>query len=154
LKKLPDRLSSSPAIVPRSVEVNAIILALFGLGFLLARFAAPIFALLPSCTFRTAFGFPCPSCGATRAGLALARGEWRAALAYNPLLVIGIGFLAWWSVAGLLKRGSGKAMTPNAFGKILDKIGMQADSVEFRRQLRWLALGAIALNWLYLILSE
>lgn len=154
MNKLPDRQSASPAVLPRSVEVNAIVLALLGLGFLLARFAAPIFTLLPSCTFRTVFGFPCPSCGATRAGLALARGEWRAAFAYHPLLVVGIGVLALWSVVGLLKRGRGEATTPIAVRNTLGKIGMPADPVEFRRQLRWLALGAIALNWLYLILAE
>jgi hypothetical protein len=136
------------------VEVNVIVLALLGLGFLLARFAAPFFALLPSCTFRSVFGFPCPSCGATRAGLALARGEWRAAFAYHPLLVIGIGVLALWSVVGLLKRRSGETATPNAVRIILVKIGVPADPVEFRRHLWWLALAAIAFNWLYLILAE
>jgi hypothetical protein len=157
LKKLPvhnSSLSPAPAAAPHYVETHVVILALFFLGFLLARFAAPIFNLLPPCTFHTVFGLPCPSCGATSAGLALARGEWRTALAHNPLFVIGIGVLTLWSVMGLLERWRGKTVRQNYFRKILVKIGAPSNPAEFRRQIRWLALGAITLNWLYLIWAE
>jgi hypothetical protein len=129
----------TPASAARPFDASFLILPLFLLGFLLARFAAPIFALLPSCTFRAAVGLPCPSCGATRAGLALARGELLTAFAYNPLFVVGLGILLLWSVWQMLERGLGKTIK----FEILP-----------RRRLRGLVSGMIILNWLYLIVSD
>ncbi len=142
----------TPRSVSRRLDAGLVILPLFLLGFLLARFAAPIFALLPSCWFRAAFGLPCPSCGATRAGLALARGELLTALVYQPLFVICLGVLSIWSLLRLLEIFSGKEMME----KILEKIGATTGQrqINFRQRVRWLALGAIVLNWLYLIISE
>lgn len=36
------------------------------------------------CTFADVTGLPCPGCGLTRGGLALMRGDWRAALLFHP----------------------------------------------------------------------
>jgi hypothetical protein len=128
----------------RPLDASIMVLPLFLLGFLLARFAAPIFALLPACAFRAAFGFPCPGCGATRAGLALAQGELLAALTYHPLFVVGIGVLSLWSAMGWLEKLSGKEIRQAVAGKIQKK---------FLKRLRWLAISAMVLNWLYLIIS-
>jgi len=139
--------TSIPLKTPdRPLDVSIIVLPLFLLGFLLARYATPVFALLPACTFRAALGFACPSCGVTRAGLALAQGELRLAFAYNPLFVIGLGILAIWSAKCCLEKLSGKEIKQAFADKILKKIR--------GKWLRWLAISAIVCNWLYLIISE
>jgi hypothetical protein len=142
----------TPNPVSGRLDAGLVILPLFLLGFLLARFAAPIFALLPPCLFRAALGLPGPSCGATRAGLALARGEPLAALVYQPLFVIGLGVLSIWSLLRLFEIFSGKALME----KFLAKIGVTTDrrEINLRQRVRGLMIGAIMLNWLYLIISE
>jgi len=130
--------------ISRPLEVSIIILPLFLLGFLLARFAAPIFNLLPACTFRTLSGIPCPGCGVTRAGLALANGELFSAFALNPLFVIGVGALSLSSAIEWLERLSGKTVVTNYFQKMLSKTLP-------RQWLRGLIIAALVLNWLYLI---
>jgi len=133
-----------------------IVLPLFLLGFLLARYAAPVFALLPACAFRAALGFACPSCGMTRAGLALAQGELRLALAYNPLFVICIAILTIWSATHFFVWMSGKSVFEDSFKKISAKTNDKLSLVSGgRRQREWLRLGlivAIFLNWFYLII--
>jgi hypothetical protein len=149
---------SAPTKISRPLEVSAVILPLFLLSFLLARFAAPLFKLLPACAFRQTFGVPCPSCGATRAGLALAQGDLIIALSYNPLFVICLGILFGWSVCRVLEKWAGpfiskrllKLITPN-FGA---PAGEKPSQARQRQWLRWLAIGAIAVNWLYLILTS
>jgi type IV secretory pathway TrbD component len=49
------------------------------------------------CPLRRLTGIPCPTCGATRAALALVRGELAAALGFHPLvtvLLLGAGLYA------------------------------------------------------------
>ncbi|MCX7895485.1 MAG: DUF2752 domain-containing protein [Thermoanaerobaculum sp.] len=60
--------------------------------------------LMPPCPFRTFTGLPCPSCGSTRAALALSQGQWKLAWTGNPLFtatMIGgaVLSLAWAVVA-------------------------------------------------------
>lgn len=133
-------------------------LPLFLLGFLLAHFAAPVFMLWPACTFRAALGFPCPSCGMTRAGLALAQGEWRTAFACNPLFVVSIGILSLWSAAHwleMLTRINFITKFGGATAKPLRRFGIfrETNAIRNRNRLRWLVIGAIGLNWFYLIIS-
>jgi hypothetical protein len=59
-------------------------LSLLALSPLLTAMA-PLF---PHCPFHVITGIPCPSCGATRGGLALLRGHVLSALAFNPLAVL------------------------------------------------------------------
>jgi hypothetical protein len=50
--------------------------------------------ILPGCPLRMLTGVPCPTCGSTRAGLALVRGDIPGALHFNPLVTVaGIAFL-------------------------------------------------------------
>jgi hypothetical protein len=44
---------------------------------------------LPRCLFKLATGLPCPTCGITRAVMAMTRLDFAAALAMNPLAVAG-----------------------------------------------------------------
>jgi hypothetical protein len=70
---------------------------------LVARFVpAERFSLCGVCGFRRATGWPCPSCGATRAFLALAHGRWAEGIAHNPFfagvflsLLLFIPYAAW-----------------------------------------------------------
>lgn len=57
---------------------------------------------LPPCQFQAHFGFPSPSCGLTRAFLAMAQGHWGMALQYHlfsPLILLafvaGVGLSVW-----------------------------------------------------------
>jgi hypothetical protein len=142
----------TPNSISRPLDASMIILPLFLLGFLLARFAAPIFDLLPACTFRAVVGLPCPTCGATRAGLALAQGELAAAFAFNPLFVICIGALTLWSAVCLLKRWKRKSLVEIFFKKA--GVDLKQARIVAPQQFRWLLIGAVLLNWLYLILFD
>ncbi len=48
----------------------------------------PVLSLMPSCAFRRLTGIPCPSCGATRSVVALARGDVIASFMMNPLTAL------------------------------------------------------------------
>ena len=70
-------------------------LALIGLIMLLAPVASSAPVL---CNFKRFTGVPCPTCGTTRAAIALTRGDLIEAVALNPLTTIGILVLAGWLV--------------------------------------------------------
>ena len=99
----------------------------------LAPLAPLLSGLLPPCPLHTMTGFPCPTCGATRAALHLARGDVLAALAVNPLAAGGLTFgvlggllaPAWVAVRGPLPR------------------------VAPERRWRWLIAAVLAGNWIY-----
>ncbi len=71
----------------------------------LSPFGPAFASQLWHCPFKTLTGFPCPSCGTTRAALALARFDFWGALVSYPLPTIawllfllgglGAGWLAW-----------------------------------------------------------
>jgi ascorbate-specific PTS system EIIC-type component UlaA len=69
--------------------------------------AAPLAAAfapgLPECFFKSTFGVPCPTCGGTRAVVALARLHGALAFRSNPLVTLGlISFVLGGLVAGSL----------------------------------------------------
>jgi len=92
---------------------------------------------LPGCVFRAMTGHPCPFCGGLRAALALTQGELGTALAWNPLVTLGI-------VASLLAWPLWRALGPGRQGSLVR---------------RWRPIGvglmtlAVAGNWLYLWLA-
>lgn len=63
------------------------------------RPAAPVLAIgavlalvpYPTCLVRLAFGVPCPACGLTRAGLALAHLDFASAQRFHPLAAALLG---------------------------------------------------------------
>lgn len=106
----------------------------------LSPLAAALAAGLPPCPFRAWLDLPCPSCGVTRAALALARLDPAAALAVNPLAAIGwVGLVA----GGL---GAGAAAT----------LGRPLPGLRLRPTPALRAATALALlgNWVYLILAR
>ncbi|MFI5181027.1 MAG: DUF2752 domain-containing protein [Thermoanaerobaculia bacterium] len=74
------------------------------LALLVLAPAAPVVAPgLPPCLFREVTGLPCPTCGGTRAALALLSGDIAGALHANPLVVAALLLLVGGGiVAGLL----------------------------------------------------
>jgi hypothetical protein len=145
----------APTRVSRPFDLSVIILPLMLFGFLLARFAAPLFRLLPACTFRQVTGVPCPSCGATRAGLALAQGDLSAALSYNPLWVISLGILFGWSAWRVFEIWGGKSIFSNPSKRMAKIFSTCFKRTDFKMQqrLRWVVISAIVLNWIYLIVA-
>jgi hypothetical protein len=53
-----------------------------------APFARALASAMPGCLFRAATGVACPTCGGTRALLALARLDVPAAIGWNPLVTL------------------------------------------------------------------
>ena len=92
------------------------------------------------CLLKGLTGFPCPTCGSTRAVGRLAHLDLAGALAMNPLTTLAAALVALWAVAdfGLLTRGRGLDLE---VGRPLGRL------------VRWLALVAVAANWLYLVVA-
>lgn len=91
------------------------------------------------CLFRRATGLPCPSCGTSRAILALLAGDWGAAWAHNPIgILVGVALfvLPVWAGYELLFGGDRLFRTYRASEALL------------RRPLvASLAVGFVLLNW-------
>lgn len=95
---------------------------------------------LRPCIFRTLTGLPCPTCGTTRAAVAFLHGDLVSAFVSNPLAtLIGILFIAGAPIAALwvVSDGSGVEVPQKP-----------------PRWLRWILVGVIAVNWLYLIFAS
>jgi hypothetical protein len=103
-----------------------------------ARFPSLV-EMLPACAFRGLTGLPCPTCGTSRALLALGRGDLAGALAVQPFvtaLAALFALLLLWSAAHVAAPGC----VPMAFPPPA-------------RQVVAVRAGAFALlvNWVYLL---
>lgn len=116
--------------------------ALWALGAACAALTAPLLPYLASlagpCALHALTGFPCPTCGATRAATALSHGRIAAALAWNPLaaLCLSAGLVGGpVAPAWVLMRGPLPTWRPGRWTRVL--------------------VGALlAGNWLYLVLRH
>lgn len=117
---------------------------LWGAAAISAAVLRPVWLIvaphLGSCTFRRLTGIPCPTCGTTRAALALLDFDIGAAFAVNPLATFaGVVFIVggWVASAWVVLRGP----TPVA---------------NLRWSPRWTAatVGVILINWVYLIITR
>ena len=98
-------------------------------GIALSPLAAFVAGLFPPCLFRQWVGVPCPTCGATRAILALGRLDVAAAVAVNPLacaIVVSLtaaGLAALISVPAFIVLGY-------VFGHSFDKLKARVAEIE------------------------
>lgn len=107
-------------------------------SFLAARFL-PLLGAGPECPFRSAIGLPCASCGMTHAFVALAHGDLAGAVAASP--------------AGALLAAAAWLYAPLALGRAA--LGLPWPLLPERawRALAASGLGALALNWAWLLLA-
>lgn len=98
--------------------------------------AAPV---LPACPLRTLTSIPCPTCGSTRAGLALLHADLLGALELNPLATLaGVGFVLGGVAAPLWIQLGGPIPDLPARWPLWGRLGV---------------LGAILLNWVWLVVE-
>jgi hypothetical protein len=126
---------ASPTSPERQLALlwGAVALALLALAPL-----APALASWPlPCPLRALVGIPCPTCGATRAALALARLEPLAALSLNPLATVALVALVGGGIACAVGTLSGRVgwRPPARLGPAA-RVGVAA---------------AVLANWLYLV---
>lgn len=110
--------------------------AVAAVGALLLPWIGPLSGRLPACPLRAATGWPCPGCGSGRALAALARGDFAAALVWNPLAAAG---LVAFGVVGLVAAAAELAGRPLAEPRELPLWARVA-----------LPAGLVA-SWLYLV---
>ena len=121
------------------------LVAIIGAVCLAGLLVLPLDLLAPfagSCRLKSFTGFPCLSCGLTRAVLALGDGRVLEAIRMNPLFVgAGLGLLAWTPVSWALWLA--RLRRPR-----LGFAGRRA-----RLVLGLLLLAAVAANWAFLVLD-
>jgi hypothetical protein len=111
------------------------------IGFILSKFDSFILQILPRCTFQQITGLPCPSCGATRAGIFLGNFELLNSILENPLYFI--------LYIALFLYGT-NSFIGAVFGK---NIHIQFQKLS-RKIIYFIIITAIGANWLYLIVQS
>jgi hypothetical protein len=129
----------SGSVVARHAVWPAVALAVYVLAHVLVIALPALHDHAPTfCVFRAVTGVPCPTCGSTRATLALASGQLNLAFRYNPLI----------SAAWLLLPGS-------VLGAFVFRARSRSISPGTRR---WAVRGVVLVlavaglaNWVYVI---
>jgi hypothetical protein len=111
------------------------------LAICIGRFL-PVLTFVPSCVFRDLTGVPCPTCGATRSVVHLARGEFFASFGMNPLVSLCFVIAAFAFFYSLITLLVG-----------VPKIGVVLSDRE-KNIVRSGTIALILANWCYLILSR
>jgi len=115
-----------------AISRAAVVVALIWAGLILVSlFVRRSFPDAPSlCLFKNLTDHPCPTCGSTRAVLALAKGQFTAAFSSNPLMTVLILATPLLLVLARLSPGLWRRSTPG-----------------------WILLSLMALNWVYLLFA-
>lgn len=95
------RLRHGDAPLARHLAVAGLVLLVVGLWWL-RRFPEAPGDLIPACTWRTLTDLACPTCGGTRAMLALSQGQPLVALNANPLVTMASMAFGLWAIGGLV----------------------------------------------------
>ena len=90
--------------------------AIATLGWVALRWWGDAIARAARCPLFEITGLPCPTCGGTRAALALARLDPGAALQANPLVVVGALLLGLWGAWGAAATAVPRLRAGVAFG--------------------------------------
>jgi hypothetical protein len=109
-------------------------------GWLSARYLQPLLALIPPCLFHRLTSWPCPTCGSTRAGVAMAGGDFFAAVQQQPLFVL--------SCLAALVIGA-HSLAASMTGR---RMAIELAPRE-RRSIRYGAIALILMNWFYLVIA-
>lgn len=132
-------LGGRPDRGPRDVEVALLVAAPAALVLARASTLAGIGRAAGTCWIHATLGLPCPTCGVTRAAIALAHGDWHAAFFVQPLVTALVVLAALY--------------VPWAIGVV--GLGWKPLRIELRgrsrRPLRWALVGIVLANWGYLI---
>ena len=129
--------SRTPEIIWGSVGT-----VLVGIGLGVAFLAPELLHLAPACVLKASTGVPCPTCGSTRAALALAGGHLGQALVWNPLAGLGLlGLSAYLPYAWLV---IGNVVSPVRTGWLAAPMPVW---------LRWGCGLLLVTNWIYVVLA-
>jgi hypothetical protein len=94
----------------------------------------------PQCPFLAVTGFPCLTCGATRAAIAFGRGDFLAAFSWNPLAFLAFCGVIAFDLYAIVVLAGGFARL-----KLVDW------TVVEKRMARIAIVSLILLNWIYLL---
>ncbi|HET8646066.1 MAG TPA: DUF2752 domain-containing protein [Vicinamibacteria bacterium] len=92
----------------------------------------------PLCVFKASTGFPCLTCGSTRALVALGRLDLAGAFVMNPLVTLLLVTLVPWGIADAILALRGRALVL----EVGPAVG---------RAIRWGVIPLLLANWAYLI---
>ena len=95
---------------PRSFWWLPVLLAVSAVGVVLFLFNPAQTSFYPRCTLYTTTGLYCPGCGSLRALHQMAHGHVLTALHYNPLLVLSLPFVAYYSLLGASRWAAGRPL--------------------------------------------
>lgn len=96
---------------------------------------------LPRCVLKMATGLPCPTCGLTRAVMAMTRLDFAAALAMNPLAVVG-------AIVGFVYLAYAGVVLALRLPRFRPRLGPR--DMRFARAA---VLTSVSANWFYLVLA-
>lgn len=135
-------IKNAPAALPWLLLANSGVVVLIFMGAVINRLPNPLIAWY-SCPFRELTGYPCPTCGGTHVFMALAELRLKAAFLSNPLIFLG----AW-------APGLGLAIVLGEFLSGGKRVSDWAGKLAGQSWLKWLVLGIVLINWVYLVLAD
>ena len=126
--------------IPGEIEFGLIYGSIAALGLVALNVLSPA-RLLPSCPLYGLTGLPCPTCGGTRAALALSRGDIVTAFSLNPLVTTALAGIFMLLLENIF-----------AIGLNLPRLSV-AFSEREKTVLRLSAVMAVSAQWIYLAIA-